>query len=66
MSTATRFRCHCGYEATEQARPGHDLVAVYHMHPGIRGWGPITVRMEPVAQASLAKVPAKREMAIVA
>lgn len=66
MSDATRFRCHCGYEALEQPRPGYELVAVYHLHPGIRGWGPTTVRMEPVAQARPVKVPANREMATVA
>jgi len=66
MSALTRFRCQCGYEALEQPRPGYHLVAVYHLHEGVRGWGPIAVRMEPIELPARTKVPAEREMATVA
>ncbi len=51
MTTAHRLRCPCGYETRETPRPGHELVAVYHLHPGAPGWGPHSVRMEAVEES---------------
>jgi hypothetical protein len=62
----TRFRCQCGYEASEEARPGYALVAVYHLHPGPSGWGTQPFRMEPVSSPIAAQDLETREMATVA
>lgn len=66
MKAGTRFRCRCGYEAPEEARPGHVLVAVYHLHAGPAGWGSVAVRMEPVEEAVRVERGTRREMASVA
>ncbi len=64
--TKTRFRCQCGYEASEEVRAGYALVAVYHIHPGPRGWGAIPFRMEQLSQPIAAQDLETREMATVA
>ncbi len=65
MTAANLFRCACGYEVQEKPRPGHELVAVYHIHSGPTGWGPQSVRMEPVLEIRPIKAPAPREVAAV-
>ncbi len=64
--TKIRFRCRCGYEASGEARPGHGLVAVYHIHPGPSGWGAHPSRMEPATSAIVAPALELRELAPVA
>ncbi len=64
--TQTRFRCQCGYEASEETRPGYAVVAVYHIHPGPVGWGAIPVRMEQLSQSIVAQDLETREMVTVA
>ncbi len=64
--TKVRFRCQCGYEASEEARPGHALVAVYHIHRGRSGWGAHPSRMEPVTSSIVAPELEIRELAPVA
>jgi hypothetical protein len=61
-----RFRCQCGYEASEEARPGHALVAVYHIHTGPSSWGAHPFRMEPVSSPIVAPDLEIRELATVA
>jgi len=64
--TKIRFRCQCGYEASEEASQGHALVAVYHLHRGPSGWGAHPFRMEPVSQPLVAPDLELRELAPVA
>jgi len=64
--TKIRFRCKCGFEAFEEASPGHALVAVYHIHTGRSVWGAHPSRMEPVTSSIVAPALEIRELATVA
>jgi len=49
------FRCDCGRVEEVEPRDQHEIVSVYHVHPGGAGWGCQSARMEAIADERSAK-----------